>query len=374
MRLRHVFLVAVLAVLFGILGGQAGSYLSSLKLKEEQKPVAQETAYERVMRTQTLRCGYVAHPPHVAKDPATGAMSGAIVDIMNEAGNLLKIRIEWPEEVGWGNTVEALKSGRVDAICTDFWMNPVEGRYVGYSVPLYYETLVAYGRADDHRFDNNIDAANDLSVTFSAVDGSLSGIVAQQDFPKAKVVFLPNLTDTAQILKEVDAGKGDLALVAGMDGMLFEKNTPGRLRNLTPDKPVRAYAATIAVPQNDIALKTMLDSAFAQLLGSRFVDKALDKNGLTSDVALRVARPYEVPHAPVPVAQFLPSEIPVSGVLGMQEPALQLPALPPAAVEKPAEAVSPAVQNSILLPAPESDKTVPTQKAPVPAQKAPLTQ
>lgn len=295
MRTRQVIGVVMAAFMFGVLGGQTGAWL----LDKDARDAAKETAHERVIRTQTLRCGYVVHPPHVIKDPATGALSGSIVDIMNEAGRLLNIRVEWPEEVGWGNSVEALRSGRVDAVCTDFWMNPVEGRYVSFSMPLYYEAVVAYGRADDRRFLRDLGAVNDPSVTIAATDGAINGIIAEQDFPKAKVHALPNMTDTAQILSEVAAGKSDVAFVAVQDGLAFTRNNPGKLIKLTVDRPLRAFAATIAVPQKDAALKGMLDSAFAQLLYGRFIDNVLDKHGMPPDAVYRVARPYDLPAASV---------------------------------------------------------------------------
>ncbi len=296
MRSRHVIGTMLLAALCGIAGGQIGLWL--MKSEPEGLP-KKETAYERVIRTQTLRCGYVMHPPHVAKDPTTGKLSGAIVDILNEAGRLLNIKVDWTEEVGWGNSVESLQSGRVDAICTDYWMNPVEGRYVGYSMPLYYETVVAYGRADDRRFIRNLDAVNDISVTVSATDGSINGIIAQQDFPMAKISWLPNMTADLQVLTEVESGKADIAFVPVQDGLRYAQANPGKLINLTPDRPLRAFPVTIALPQSDTALKTMLDSAFVQMLYGRFVDKTLDKHGMPADAVFRVARPYEVPAASI---------------------------------------------------------------------------
>lgn len=83
-----------------------------------------ESAYERVMRTQTIRCGYVVYPPAVIQDPNTGALSGIIYDVMQEAGNLLGLEIEWAEEVGWANTVETIRTGRTDAICVGFSAKP----------------------------------------------------------------------------------------------------------------------------------------------------------------------------------------------------------------------------------------------------------
>jgi hypothetical protein len=177
-------------------------------------------------------------------------------------------------------------------------VNPVEGRYVSFTMPLYYETVEAYVRTDDQRFDGGIEAVNDPAVTVAAVDGALNGIIAQQDFPKATIKSLPNMTDTAQVLEEVGAGKADIAFAATQDGRRFALSNPGKIRNLAPGRPLRAFPAAIGLPQNDVALKGMLDSAFVQLHAGRFIDKTLASHDLPSDVVYRIARPYEA---------FLPS-------------------------------------------------------------------
>ena len=56
-------------VIVSLLAGMAGAYiLPALGIVHgagDTKIAAKETAYERVMRTQTLRCGYVVDVPHV---------------------------------------------------------------------------------------------------------------------------------------------------------------------------------------------------------------------------------------------------------------------------------------------------------------------
>jgi ABC-type amino acid transport substrate-binding protein len=214
---------------------------------------------------------------------------------MNEAGKLLGLKVMWTEEVGWGNTVEALTSGRVDAICTDYWMEPLEGKYVGYSMPLYYAGVGIYVRADDHRFDDNLQVLNDPAVNVSTTDGEMNGVIAEEDFPKAKIVSMPNMTDGIQNLMNVATGKADVTFPDAMLGLRYSRNNPGKLKNLVPDHPIRAFPATIALPQGDLALKTTLDSAFVQLLYGGFVNKTLAKYDMPPTAVYRVARPYDVP-------------------------------------------------------------------------------
>src|ERR1700722_14536248 len=75
--------------------------------------------YDHILQSGTLRCGYVVYAPAVFKDPATDKMTGIMVDIVEEAGKRLNLKIDWAEEVNYTNMIEELKTGRVDAICTN---------------------------------------------------------------------------------------------------------------------------------------------------------------------------------------------------------------------------------------------------------------
>src|SRR4051812_29807285 len=81
-----------------------------------------ESAYDRVMRTQTIRCGWGTNNPWIYQDLKTGQMRGVIADVMNEIAGKLNLKLEWPEETGWGNLPEALESGRVDVACSTMWL------------------------------------------------------------------------------------------------------------------------------------------------------------------------------------------------------------------------------------------------------------
>jgi len=254
-----------------------------------------ETTYDRVMRTKTLRCGYIDYPPHMIIDPATKVKSGIMHDIVEEAAKLLELKVEWTEEIGWANTVTTLNSGRVDAICTSFWQNPVEGRYVGFTMPLFYSAVNAYVRADDNRFTGHPEKMDDPAVSVSASDGAEAMFIAQQNYPKAKIVSLPNMTDESQLLLEVATKKADVTFVEAYLGQKFIKNNPGKLKNITAQEPVRLFGNTMAIPQDDVKFKSMLDSALVQMLYGGEVDKIIKKYEEVPGGIYRVAKPYEVP-------------------------------------------------------------------------------
>ena len=120
---------------------------------------------------------------------------------------MLGFKVEWAEELGWATTVEAMRSGRVDAICTSYWQNPVEGKYVGFTVPTFYSAVGAYVKAVIN--DQAINVGDPAIKISAASDGAISFSLPAR-FPKAMVISHPNMTDETQMLMDVDSGKADI--------------------------------------------------------------------------------------------------------------------------------------------------------------------
>lgn len=59
----------------------------------------EKSAYERILESGEIRCGYVVWPPMFIKDPNTGEFSGIFHDYMKTAGKSLGFKINWVEEV-----------------------------------------------------------------------------------------------------------------------------------------------------------------------------------------------------------------------------------------------------------------------------------
>lgn len=251
--------------------------------------------FDRIEKTGTLKCGYIV-TEGLQKNPNTGAIEGIIPDILAETARLLNLKIDWAEELNWGNFTEALKSGRIDAICTNFWMEPNASKYVAYTIPLYYSGLGVYVRADDNRFSgDNLDALNDPKVRVSTMEGEMSGVIADQDYPQAQKVVVMQLGDSSQLLMDIVSNKADVAFLDVAIGKRFERNNPGKVKNLVPNQPVRVFGNTIALPPNEPQIKTMFDATFAQLLNGTFVDRVLKKHIDISEGYYSAAKPYGAP-------------------------------------------------------------------------------
>ncbi|MDB5477939.1 MAG: amino acid transporter substrate-binding protein family, partial [Alphaproteobacteria bacterium] len=114
-------------------------------VKNEAK---KESVYDRVMRTGTLRCGYALSQPQMMKDPNTGKLSGVDYDVWEAIGKQLNVKIEWTEEVGWGNFIEGLRTSHYDAFCSNIWADYARTKLLTLTIPTIYSFVQTYVRAD----------------------------------------------------------------------------------------------------------------------------------------------------------------------------------------------------------------------------------
>lgn len=87
MKRSHIIIFVIIAILSGVFG-------STLTNTSTTKIASEETAYERVMRTGTLRCGYAEWDSAVMRDPNTGAFHGSVVEVVNALAKSSDIKIE----------------------------------------------------------------------------------------------------------------------------------------------------------------------------------------------------------------------------------------------------------------------------------------
>jgi len=252
-----------------------------------------EDAYARMLRDGRIRVGYISYPPSFIKDPNTGAFSGIFDEVLQQVGNNLGVRIDYTEEVAWGTMIEAIRSGRVDLVCTGLWPTTARGKFADFTAPLYYSTVRAYTRADNSKFDGNLAAINVPTVRIAAVDGEMSSIIAKDDFPKAQVNSLPQNTEVAQVLLEVATNKSEVTFVEPAVAMEYIKNNPGKIKEVANVKPLRVFPNVMMVGKGEVRLKSTMDVAIQELVSNGFVDKVIDKYEKYPNSFQRVATPYK---------------------------------------------------------------------------------
>lgn len=285
MKAWHFIVLTLVAVIAGGLGGKSQSSAVA--------PIAKEGVYDRVMRTQTLRCGYAVWPPLVIKDPNTGQLSGTFPDYLAALGAALHLNVQWTEEMGWGDFPAALQAGRIDAFCSGPWPNAGRAREVDFTQPISYQAVYAYARAEDHRFDKNLAAINNPSVTLVTMDGEMSSMIADTDFPKARRIALPQLSSGGELHLNVALGKGDVTFTDLPSAAQYERNNPGKIRRVPSAAPLRVFGNPLAVARGEDAFRRMIDTATQEMLSNGQIEKILAKYEEFPGTLLRVALPYQ---------------------------------------------------------------------------------
>ena len=289
MKIGQFLLVIILsaAVAWGFItwktGAQRNEAASTMATKE--------SAYERVMRTGTLRCGYILYPKAIERDLNTGALSGMVYDVMEEVGKQLSLKIEWTEEAGFASIFDGLKTSRYDVVCFTFSQTPGRARVTEFTAPIIFYPYFLYARADDNRFDNAYEKINDPAVKVAILEGELSQTVKAEDFPKALAVYMTSLADINQVLLQVSMGKADIAMTEPSSSEEFLLKNPGKLKRV-PGPSLRMQATGVDVAVGEEALKSLLDTTIRALHATGFIERVVNKYTTSPDQFYYPAKPW----------------------------------------------------------------------------------
>jgi polar amino acid transport system substrate-binding protein len=303
-----------IGAILGIVGLVVGTNLAFDAVKSNSgtnsaKSTTSGSVYNRVIAAGKIRCGYVVYPPGLIKDPKTGKFSGISYDAVEQAAKNLGLKVEWTEEVGWGAMIEGLQADRYDAICSPVWANTTRGKLVDFSIPLFYSGIGAYVRSGDTKF-NNLKALDDPNIKIATMDGEMSDIIAQAQFPKAQKVSLPQNSDVSQLLLNVSQNKADVTFVEPFFGAGFMKTNPGALKNVALQKPLRVFGNTMMFKRGETEFKQMMNAAFEELLNQGYIDELISKYEPFPGAFYRAQQPYKVDNITSSPETKIPAKLP----------------------------------------------------------------
>ena len=174
-------LVGIVSALVAIAGVRYANLAGTTELQ-----LASQPAFDRVMKTRTLRCAYSTLPGYFMKtDPEHNITRGLVRDIVEQMGRILNLKIEWAEELSPAQAADNLAAGREDAMCFPLWPSGTQASKFDYTAPLDYMPIYAHVRADDTRFDGDLSKLNDKAMIIPVIPGGAGKIIADEDFPAA---------------------------------------------------------------------------------------------------------------------------------------------------------------------------------------------
>lgn len=240
---------------------------------------ARESAYDRVMRTGVLRCGYFVWPPHFTVDLKTGEKGGLYYDIVEELGRTLGVKIEWAHEYTLGTQIEALKTGKVDALCADGPWTRSALPYLDYSEPYYYIPGFLYGKKGNPKIKPGMDwgAFDDPSYSFTALDGDGSHELVTQHFPKISWLSMPTNADPSLLVQNILSGKADLMWNDALTIAALPKDQQDQLVNLNPNRPIGAFPFVVSLEKGQGDLRQMLDQGIDVMRNMGILEKIMGR-------------------------------------------------------------------------------------------------
>jgi len=228
-------------------------------------------------------------------DPNTKQKSGLFYDLVNSAAAKLGLKVDWTEEVGYGQMIEGLNTHRYDIVGSGIWINAGRGKDADFTIPVYYDAVLAYVRDGDTRFDKDLSILNSPNFTISTMDGELGETIAKTDFPRAKTEALPQTADFTQLIMNVVNRKADVAFLSLAAARQYQEANPGQIKAANLGRPVRVFPVAIIVPKGAYDFKQALDYALSEMLNSGEVESILKKYEKVPGSFLRIALPYSAP-------------------------------------------------------------------------------
>jgi len=236
----------------------------------------------RVRDAHTLRAAFIDYPPSMTVDPNTKAKGGIMPEVIAEAAKAMGLQVSYVEETTFASMIDTLESGRADIVVSGIWPSSSRALRGDFSRVVYYSPVYAYARSNDTRFDNNLAAAKNISVRIATIDGELSSIVAQADYPGTPTVSLPQQADVTQLLLQLTSRKADITFVEPAIADQFLAKNPGSIRRVAGADPVRLFPNTFLFRKGDTGLRDAVNIAILELTNSRRLDaivKPYDPDG-----------------------------------------------------------------------------------------------
>ncbi len=274
------FLTVIISVILSVL-------IVNLTISKESKK-QENSIYKKVIESGKIQRGYTVWEPAIIKDANTGELSGVFYDVTMKMAQRLGLEVEWVEEVSFAEIPQALKNRRFDVFCADVWPTASRGKEINFTKPLYYDVLSAFVKKGVTKFDYNLEEFAKETTKIATIDGEVSDIVAEYDFPKAQKIQAPSLTGVDVPFLNVATGKADLLFTDMMTGAKYMRENPGKIQKVKLKYPLRVYGNPMAVKKGEQDLLSMLDTALEELHNGGMINLILKKYDTKDDKIIRV--------------------------------------------------------------------------------------
>jgi ABC-type amino acid transport substrate-binding protein len=221
--------------------------------------------FDEILRRGELRAGYHVEPPSIAKDPATGKLSGAFIRAVETIAAALNVKATFVE-VDLANFATALEKRECDVSLGPTFKTIGRAQTVAFTNSLYYlgyDAVVKKGTAAKYPDDG---ALNKKLVRGAIRTGSPIDQYARDHYPQAQIVATTG-SDLTLPLLAVTSGQADVGFMNEHTVEAFVKAHPDVV-TIFADHPRQMGGMAWAVRREDQQLLNFLNTSIEYLIAS----------------------------------------------------------------------------------------------------------
>jgi ABC-type amino acid transport substrate-binding protein len=203
--------------------------------------------WDRVQKSGVLRVGMDASYPPFSDTPGGGAPVGLDVDLINEIGRRLNVRVEFTN-MGYDGLYDSLYTGQVDALISALSIDPAQLGRVSYTRSYIDAGQVLVSRSGEYESMNALDGKA-VAVEY----GSIGDEIARNWRRRLHVLNIVHFTTSDEALKAAEDGGADVALLDQITARLYLKKHTHSTLKISP-RVIYGDVYAVAVRQVSIDL------------------------------------------------------------------------------------------------------------------------
>ena len=195
---------------------------------------ADASRLDQILQRGTLRVGTTGdYRPFTSLDKSTGAYSGFDIDLAQSLGAALGVKVEFVA-TSWPNLAHDFDAGAFDIAMGGVSVTLERAKKGFFSIPYLREGKTPIARCADGDKYATLEAIDHAGVKVLANPGGTNEKFDRAHFKAAEIVIHP---DNTTLFDALAAGEGDVMITDASETRFQQKQHPGALCALHPDKP-----------------------------------------------------------------------------------------------------------------------------------------
>jgi cyclohexadienyl dehydratase len=230
------------------------AFASSAVLAPAQSEEA--TRLDRIVGAGTLKVGTTGdYKPFTYRDPATGAVSGFDIDMAESLGKALGVKVEFVPTT-WSTLMADYEAGKYDIAMGGISVTLDRAKKAYFSTAMMREGKTPITRCENVARFQTLADIDKPGVKVIVNPGGTNERFARANAKAAEITVFP---DNTRIFDEVAAGRADLMMTDSSETRFQQKQHPGVLCAVHPEKPFDFAEKAYLLPR-DMALKQFVDA------------------------------------------------------------------------------------------------------------------